>query len=66
MSIRVMQWLPDQLLPAPVDTAHECRSWDKIDGWAKERSVNTGAEGMVVHPVLGKNLTQALQVTEKY
>ena len=54
MSIRVMQWVPDQILPSPVDTHHECRSWKKIDDWAKERSVDTGAEGMIVHPLLGK------------
>ncbi|MCJ1246686.1 hypothetical protein MMC30_003895 [Trapelia coarctata] len=53
MTIRVMRWLPNSLLPSPVDHEHECRSWDRIDGWAKARAVDTAVEGMLVHPVMG-------------
>jgi len=54
MTIRVMRWLPNSILPSPVDHEHECRSWDRIDEWAKARAVDTGAQGMLVHPSMGK------------
>ncbi|MCJ1319440.1 hypothetical protein MMC15_004776 [Xylographa vitiligo] len=54
MTIRIMQWLPDQLLPNPVDHEHECRSEGAINQWAYKRRVNTRAPGMLVHPILGE------------
>ena len=54
MTIRVMKWHPNVLLPSPVDHDHECMSWDRIDEWAKERHVDTATPGLLVHPTKGK------------
>ncbi|KAM0802734.1 hypothetical protein BDR22DRAFT_842113 [Usnea florida] len=54
MTIRVMRWHPNSLLPSPVDHEHECMDWDRIDAWAKERYVNTATPGLLVHPTKGE------------
>ncbi|MCJ1313610.1 hypothetical protein MMC25_007289 [Agyrium rufum] len=54
MTIRVMKWNPNVLLPSPVDHEHECMNWDRIEAWAKERSVDTAAPGLLVHPTRGE------------
>ncbi|CAF9932234.1 MAG: hypothetical protein ALECFALPRED_005245 [Alectoria fallacina] len=54
MTIRVMRWHPNVLLPSPVDHEHECMDWDSIDEWAKERYVNTATPGLLVHPTRGE------------
>ena len=50
-----MQWDPDQLLPSPVEKEHECRNFERIEEWAKDRWVDTGAPGLLVHPILGES-----------
>ena len=55
MTIRVMRWHPNLLLPSPMDHEHECMDWDSIDEWAKERYVNTATPGLLVHPTKGKH-----------
>ncbi|CAD6579897.1 MAG: hypothetical protein ASARMPRED_009288 [Alectoria sarmentosa] len=54
MTIRVMRWHPNGLLPSPVDHEHECMDWDRIDEWAKERYVDTATPGLLVHPTRGE------------
>ena len=54
MTIRVMRWHPNLLLPSPIDHEHECMNWDSIDEWAKERYVDTATPGLLVHPTKGK------------
>ena len=53
MTIRVMRWLPNTILPSPVDHEHECVSWESIENWAGERYVDTGIPGLLVHPTMG-------------
>ena len=54
MTIRVLKWHPNSLLPSPVDHEHECMDWDRIDEWAKERYVDTATPGLLVHPTKGR------------
>lgn len=43
-------------LPIGLDEGHhQCLQWDKIDSWAKERSLDVFAPGVIVHPALGKS-----------
>ena len=56
MTIRVMKWHPNVVLPSPVDHEHECMDWDRIDAWARERYVDTATPGLLVHPTQGKDL----------
>lgn len=54
MTIRVLRWHPNVLLPSPVDHEHECMNWEKIDDWAKKRYVDTAQPGLLIHPTRGK------------
>ena len=62
MTIRVMRWHPDLLLPSPVDHEHECMNWDLIDEWAKERYVDTATPGLLVHPTRGKHYSYQISI----
>ena len=53
MTMRVLKWHPNLLLPSTVDHDHECMDWDRIDAWAKERYVDTATPGLLVHPTKG-------------
>lgn len=53
-SIITMRWGKHQAIPfGNFTNPHECVNWDSLDNWAKERSVNVFAPGVLVHPTLG-------------
>ena len=55
VSIQVYDWIDDYRWPWPnFNTAHTCRKWDAINGWAGDHFVPTLRGSVLVHPSLGK------------
>lgn len=53
-SLVTMRWGKHQAIPlGNFSSAHECVNWDSLDNWAKQRSVDVFAPGVMVHPTLG-------------
>lgn len=49
-----MRWDQTQKLPIiNVSSPHECVNWASINGWARQRSVDTFEPGYLIHPKFG-------------
>ncbi|KAJ6784909.1 hypothetical protein PWT90_02382 [Aphanocladium album] len=53
-SMITMTWEPTSKFPAAdFQNVHECKNWDALYEWQKERSVDMMKPGFLVHPTLG-------------
>ncbi|KAI1378895.1 hypothetical protein F4677DRAFT_382319 [Hypoxylon crocopeplum] len=50
----IYSWQSDTLKPGANGTAHQCVDWQKLSGWANERTVDMYKPGLLVHPLLGQ------------
>ncbi|KAH8750907.1 hypothetical protein BGZ57DRAFT_119934 [Hyaloscypha finlandica] len=53
IGLSTWHWEDNNPMPMGHTLPHVCKSWDKIDIWAKERKVNLYQIGLLVHPELG-------------
>lgn len=54
-SLMSFEWRPDTQMPFPsFQIEHECRNWDSLVEWSRERSLDINDLSLLVHPTLGK------------
>ncbi|KAL5357359.1 hypothetical protein BJX96DRAFT_172452 [Aspergillus floccosus] len=54
LTVFPMQWGAGQRIPFGIDQGrHQCKDWDRIQDWAKQRSFDIYKPGLIVHPTLG-------------
>ncbi|KAG2420262.1 hypothetical protein HFD88_005063 [Aspergillus terreus] len=54
LTVFPMQWGAGQRIPFGIDQGrHQCKDWDRIQDWAKQRSFNIYKPGLIMHPTLG-------------
>lgn len=55
ISFITLKWGDHQPVPlANFSNPHEYVNWDRLNNWAKERSVNVFKHGYLVHPKFGE------------
>jgi hypothetical protein len=63
VSIVTFKWIANYSLPWPdFRTTHQCRNWDTLLDWVKERQVDMTGEGKFFHPQLGLVTEENMQV----
>ncbi|GES64934.1 hypothetical protein ATEIFO6365_0009042900 [Aspergillus terreus] len=54
LTVFPMQWGAGQRIPFGIDQGrHQCKDWDRIQDWAKQRSFDIYKPGLIMHPTLG-------------
>ncbi|KAE8376691.1 hypothetical protein BDV26DRAFT_282492 [Aspergillus bertholletiae] len=58
LTVFPMQWGNESRIPLGIDQGHhQCKDWNQIQNWMKERSVDIYQPGLTNHPTLGSEIT---------
>lgn len=57
-TILTMRWLDYAIVPTINKTSpHTCVDWSPVEDWARANWVDTRAEGVMIHPTMGRVFT---------